>query len=800
MRRAKKPTFFIVFALILGFAYLTFFGLHYKYGDIRNTVIKGVDEIRWGIDIQGGVNATFGPDGDYNASEDDMNSAKAVIEQRLLNLNITDSEVYVDYAKNKVIVSFPWQVGETDFDPETAVNELGETAILKFVEGSEQTGTEIMTGEQVKKAQAAGYEGDNGETTWVVSLELDKKGTSAFADATTRLAGSGDISIWMDDTMISDANVNSAITGGKAQIEGNFTYDEAKALADKINAGSLPFKLVATSTNIVSPTLGTGALSAMLLAGIIAFAFVCLYLIITYRLPGLVADIALIGQVVGTIACVSGFFKSFDSFTLTIPGIAGIILSIGMGVDANIIVSERIREELRLGKTLNGAVEQGYKRAWSAVFDSNITVIFVAIILMGAFGSTDSVFGTLLKPFFMAFGASMAGTIYSLGYTLMIGIITNFIFGILCSRLMLESLCKFKAFRKRKLFGVKDDEQAVPVLEQKRYKITNKGKIYYTVSSVLVALFVVLTVIGIPKIAIEFKGGTLISYTYEGDIDTKEVESLVKDTIDEDCTVTTGEDYTSGKTTLQLSFSSKGGVDDAKQEQLKEAMLEKYADNGIETLESTNVSATNGKTFFAKCMVALLLAVVVMIVYIGFRFRNIGGISAGAFAVVALLHDMCMVYGSFVIMGFDINSNFVAVLLTIMGYSINSTIIIYDRIRENKRLYGKKLDIQEISNLSITQTITRNIHTNVTTIVTMAIVAVVCMIRGVSSIQSFAFPMIVGMLSGVYTSMCLAPSLWVAWQKHKAKKNPQPVTPSKKKKKSSSKGYKDTGYGYGAQV
>lgn len=800
MRRAKKPTFFIVFVLIFGFAYLTFFGLHYKYGDIRNTIIKGVDEIRWGIDIQGGVNATFGPDGDYKASEDDMNSAKAVIEQRLLNLNITDSEVYVDYTKNKVIVSFPWQAGETDFDPETAVSELGETAILTFVEGSEQTGTQIMTGENVTKAQAAGYEDqETGETNWVVSLELDKDGTSAFADATSRLAGSGNISIWMDDACISDANVNSAITGGKAQIEGNFTYDQAKALADKINAGSLPFKLVATSTNIVSPTLGTGALSAMLMAGLIAFGFVCLYLIFTYRLPGFVADIALVGQVVGTIACVSGFFKSFDSFTLTIPGIAGIILSIGMGVDANIIVSERIREELRLGKTLNGAIEQGYKRAWSAVFDSNITVIFVAIILMGAFGSTDSIFGTLLKPFFMAFGASMAGTIYSLGYTLMIGIITNFIFGILCSRLMLESLTKFKAFRKRKLFGVSEEAESVPVLEQKRYKITEKGKIFYIVSCTLVALFVGLTVAGIPKIAIEFKGGTLISYTYEGDIDTKSVETLVKDTIGKDCTVTTGEDYTSKKTTLQLSFSSKGGIDENKQETLKEKMLETYADNNIETLESTNVSATNGRTFFAKCMVALLLAVVVMIIYIGFRFRNIGGISAGAFAVVALLHDMCMVYGSFVIFGFDINSNFVAVLLTIMGYSINSTIIIYDRIRENKRLYGKKLDIQEISDLSISQTITRNIHTNVTTVVTMIIVAVVCSIRSVTSIQSFAIPMIIGMISGVYTSMCLAPSLWVVWQKHKAKKNPQPTTPSKKKK-SSSKGYKDTGYGYGAQV
>lgn len=801
VRRAKKPTFFIVFVLIFAFAYLTLFGVHYKYGDINRTVIKSVSEIRWGIDIQGGVNATFGPDGDYDASQSDMDSAKAVIEQRLINLNITDSEVYVDYSKNKVIVSFPWKSGETDFDPEAAVDELGETAILTFHKGAEQTGEEIMTGERVVKAQAVpDQSNETGALTYVVALELDNDGADAFGAATSELAASnGSISIWMDDTNISTASVNTPILDGRCQIEGNFTYDEANDLANKINAGSLPFKLVATSTNIINPTLGSGALRAMLIAGIIAFAFVMIYLIVVYRLPGFVASIALVGQVVGTLACVSGFFRDFESFTLTIPGIAGIILSIGMGVDANIVVSERIKEELKLGKTLTGSIEQGYKRAWSAVLDSNITVVFVAIILMGSFGSTDSVFGTLLKPFFSMFGASMAGTIYSLGYTLLIGIITNFIFGIFCSRLMLESLVKFKAFRKRSLFGVKEDTVSVPVLEQKRYNITGKCRAFYAISSALVALFIVLTVIGLPKIAIEFKGGTFLSYTFEGDIDTNAVQDLVSDIADQECTATTGEDFSSGKTTLQLSFSSKKGIDDATQENIKTELETQFAENNIETLESTNVSPTNGKTFFGKCLVALLIAVVVMVIYIGIRFRNIGGISAGSFAVVALLHDMAIVYGIFILLGFDINSNFIAVLLTIMGYSINSTIIIYDRIRENKRLYGKKLSNAELTDLSITQTIARNIHTNVTTIAVMVIVSIICSMRGVTSILSFSIPLIVGMLSGVYTSMCLAPSLWVSWQKHVAKKHPDRYKNSMggKKKKPA---HKDTGYGYGAQV
>ena len=460
VKKAKKPVFFIVLMCILAFAYLTFFGVHTYYGDTKHVYIKGADEIRWGIDIQGGVNATFEPAAAEEGSEqpdldditnDDMNSAKAIIEQRLVGLNITDSEVYVDYTKKRIMVSFPWQAGEEDFDPEAAVAELGETAMLTFRKGTEKTGEQILTGKDVLKATAKPGKNNIG---YEVDLEFHDSGKDAFADATTELyASKGQISIWMDDTCISAPSVNEPITKGVCSITGNFTWNEASNLANKINAGALPFKLSTTSTSIISASLGEGALNAMLLAGIIAFCIIAVYMMIFYRLPGFVASIALFGQVVGTIACISGFFGNIDSFTLTIPGIAGIILAIGMGVDANVITAERIKEELNHGKTLNGAIELGYKRAWSAVFDGNITVVFVAVILMGAFGPTDSVFGTLLKPLFSMFGASTAGTIYSLGYTLMVGIILNFVFGIFCSRLMLASLSKFKFLRNRKLYG-----------------------------------------------------------------------------------------------------------------------------------------------------------------------------------------------------------------------------------------------------------------------------------------------------------------------------------------------------------
>ena len=770
MRRVKKPVFFIVVLCIAVLGFLTFFGIHTYYGDTTTTIIKGADDIRWGIDIQGGVNATFEPDGDYDASKEEMDAARAVIEQRLLALNITDSEVYIDYDNDNVIVSFPWQAGESDFDPEAAVSELGETAILAFREGESETGAEVITGTQVKKAEALWMKKNNGPDDdpnnyeWVVSLELDKSGKDAFAAATAKLAGNGVISIWMDDKLISAPSVNEAITEGNCQISGNFTYDSAKALADKINSGSLPFKLVSTSTNTISPTLGEGAKNAMLFAGVIAFLLIAVYMIVIYRLPGAVAAISLAGQVIVTVAAISGFFGNAESFTLTIPGIAGIILAVGMGVDANVITAERIREELRNGKTLNGAIELGFKRAWSSVFDGNITVVFVAIILMAAFGPTDSIFSTILKPLFFAFGVSTAGTIYSLGYTLLVGIILNFVFGIFCSRLMIASLSKFKCFKNPKLYG--GDAKK----ETKTLNVVANRKKFYAISGTLIAVFAAVALIFGLNIAIEFKGGTLLSYTYEGDLNTSEVQSIVKDVIGEKVTVKTGEQMSTGDKTVEISFASSKGVSTDKLNKLNDAFGEKLADNKLESLSSTDVSPTNGKKFFLKCLVAVAFAALVTVIYIAFSFKKISGWSAGCMAVVALVHDMIMVFGCFVIFGFDINANFMAVLLTILGYSINATIIIYDRIRENKRLYGNKYNTEELVNMSISQTLGRSIHTTVTTVLAMTVVCVVCLFFGVTSIMSYALPLIVGMIAGVYSSNCIAPTLWVMWQNRKPKK------------------------------
>ena len=259
----------------------------------------------------------------------------------------------------------------------------------------------------------------------------------------------------MDDTVISYPSVNEAIPDGKAVISGSFDADSAKALADKINSGALPFKLETSSFSTISPQLGAGALNAMVISGIIAFAAIAVFMIIIYRVPGFVAVIALIGQVAGTLAFISGYFGFMNSSILTIPGIAGIILAVGMGVDANVITFERIREEINAGKTLDGAIELGFKNAFSAILDGNVTMILVAIILMGAFGTPDSICAKILNFVFFMFGPSTAGTIYSFGFTLLTGVVLNLFFGVLCSRLMLASLSRFKAFRNIKLYGGK---------------------------------------------------------------------------------------------------------------------------------------------------------------------------------------------------------------------------------------------------------------------------------------------------------------------------------------------------------
>lgn len=793
MKTKGKPwQFFVVALLIIVFALTSFFGVSSQYGDTVKTWIKGAGDIRFGIDIRGGVEVTFMPANEADATPEQMAAAESVIQQRLISLNITDSEVYRDDNKDRIILRFPWKEGESEFNPEKAIQEIGATAVMTFREGMETdadgkpTGTTadnvILEGKDIKSAMAA-VDNSQGSATYgqfYVSLELAASGKEKFAEATTRLAADrGTISIWMDDDMISAPTVQNPITEGNAMITLNGSDDETRekaiTLANQINSGSLPFALSAENYSTISPSLGANSLNAMLLAGIIAFILVSIYMIINYRLHGVISVIALLGQVGMTLAFVSGYFSVINSFTLTLPGIAGVILAIGMGVDANVITGERIKEEMRSGKSIDGAIRAGFDRGLAPIIDGNMTVIIVAVILMGVFGPTDSAFGTLMT--WIGFGAATSGTIYSFGYTLLVGVLMNFLFGVVSTRVMLKGVSKLKALRSPALYGV--STKAVEK-EKKPIDIVGMRKKFFVFSAALFVIILGFALVFGVKMDIQFKGGAMLTYSYTGDLDESVVQADAKAALGSDVTTQTGSDLATDTKTLTITMPGTETVDTTHVEALNEVLNTKYADNGFEQLSINNVNPTMGKEFFAKCVVAIVMASVLILFYIAVRFKKIGGWPAGSMAVVALVHDMIIIFGVFVIAGIPLNSNFIAAMLTILGYSINDTVVIYDRVRENRQLYGNGMGFEKLVNDSITQSLRRSVNTTISTVLALGTVCVVSAIYGLDSIFTFAFPLIIGMVSGVYSTICIAGPLWVEWDHFKLKRGPKKIASKKK--------------------
>jgi SecD/SecF fusion protein len=762
-RKGKSWPLFVVAILIVLFSLTAIFGVSYTYGDTKNVYVKGASDIRFGIDIRGGVDVTFMPADDVEATDAQMTAAKTVIEDRLVGLGITDYESYVDNNKNRIIVRFPWKNDEADFNPQTAIDEIGTTAKMVFRKGSSATGEEILSGDDVASASAAYNETEG----WVVQLKFNSAGASAFATATTELAASnGTISIWLDDNNISTATVNEAITGGEAIIKGNFDQDSASTLANQINSGSLPFALSAESYSTISPSLGAKSLDVMVQAGIIAFILVALLMIVRYRLPGTIAVISLMGQAAATLAVVSGYFTVFPGSTLTLPGIAGIILGIGMGVDANVITAERIKEELSKNKTLEGAVNSGFKMGLTPIIDGNVTIVIVAAILMGAFGPTDGFWAKVFNPIFYWFGPSTAGTIYSFGFTLLTSVLLNFVFGVWATRVMIRGAVHFKPLRKAWLFGGKKEGGAD--FKTPSINFIGNRKKFYTFSCALIAVVLVFCGIFGVKMDVEFKGGSMITLAYEGDADLNDLKSTIGTELGKsNLTLQTGSDI-SGNQTLTVTLPGSDTLTTEQLDNLLAALNEQYPDNNFVQNEVSNVDATIGKEFLLKSVVALVAACVLILLYVAYRFRKIGGLKAGSTAIVALLHDMFVVFGVFVLLRIPLNGNFIAALLTILGYSINDTVVIYDRIRENSALYGKKqMSLAELVNLSVNQSFARSLMTSITTCLALGVVCVVSVIYRLDSIYSFAFPLLFGMVSGVYSTICIATPLWVDWKNKK---------------------------------
>ena len=715
--KEHKRNIWIVLCVTAVFLYAAIFGLGSDF--------KGAVDMRFGIDIRGGVEAVFEPEGvTETPSAEDLDAARTVIENRLDAQNILDREVTADKEHGNIIVRFPWKSDEKKFNPEAAIAELGETAKLTFRDSQGNVlveGKNVADSSVVKNKQTGEYE---------VSLEFDKQGAEDFADATEKLVGQS-MGIYMDEEQISNPVVREAIKGGQAVIKGMGSQEEAETLSEKINAGALPFSLKTTNYNTISPTLGSGALKAMTTAAATAFILVCIFMILYYRLPGTIACLALVFQMSLQVLALS-----VPQYTLTLPGIAGLILSLGMAVDANVIISERIGEELQKGSSIRTAVRRGYKNAFSSVLDGNVTTAAVAVILM--------IFGS--------------GTMLSFGYTLLTGVLINLAAGVWLSRVMLSSVILYPGFQKLKLFRVKKERKVIDFLGKR------KAIFIFTVS-VLAAGSIISAVRGV-TLDTQFTGGVILKYTCEGAPDTEKASKAVEGVLDRPVSAQAGEDFVSGQEKLVLNLGGNQGISPQEQEKVLQQLQAVQPELNYQSSETYAVEPYIGARALKNSAIAIVLAALFIVMYIRLRFSALSGFSAGVSGVIALLHDVFIVFLVFGVCKIPLNDAFVSVTLTIIGYSINDTIVLYDRIREHMSGHTKE-GLVPLVNRSITETLGRSVNTAFTTVLCVAIVLVFAIFYNIESIKIFALPMLIGMISGCYSSICVAGAIWVTWKERR---------------------------------
>ena len=714
----KKLHIWIALAVIAFFVCIAVFGW--------GSDIKGIRDMRFGIDIRGGVEAVFEPSGlKTKPTKEQLEMARNVIETRLDAQNILDREVTVDEKAGDVIVRFPWKSDEKNFDPEAAIQELGEMAELTFRGPDNKV---YVKGADISRSQAV----IDQQKKYVVELEFTSEGAKKFAAATEKLVGQN-MGIYMDDQRISNPTVNTAITGGKAEITGMSSKEEAQRLSDKINSGALPFSMKTTNYNTISPTLGSKALNAMALAAGIALVLISLFMIIWYRLPGVISCLTLAFQVALQILVIS-----VPQYTITLPGVAGLILSGGMAVDANIIISERISEELKKGYSVKKAVMNGYHRAFSSVLDGNITTAAVAGILM--------ILGS--------------GTMLSFGYTLLTGVMINLVAGVWMSRYMLNSMIRYDLFNQEKWFRRKKEKKVLRFAEAKRY--------FFIASIVLLLAGAVWSSVNGMKLDTQFTGGVILRYTYSGEADTGQIQKEVQNIVDRSVHVQTSENSSTGEKNLVITLSGKKGLTPEQQKEILNTMNQN-SKNHFETSETSAVEPYIGAKALKKSITAIVLSFLFIVIYIRIRFSALGGFEAGITAVIALVHDILIVLIVFGIFKIPVNDAFVAVTLTIIGYSINDTIVLYDRIREHKNNRNRKYTLAELVDLSTTETIQRSINTAFTVVLCAFVIFIVSVIYGMESITNFSLPLLAGLISGCYSSICIAGPLWVWWEEHRAR-------------------------------
>lgn len=719
-----KPGKKMLAAIFLGIAAIVCIAI-FGAGDS----VKGIFDMRFGIDIRGGVEAIFEPQNlDRKPTPQELESAREVIESRMDSQNIADREVTVDKEAGYIIVQFPWKSGETDFNPEDAISELGEMAELTF---KDPDGTVLIQGKDVEKATPQ-TNTSNGIKTYVVALSFNSNGSKLFEDATGKLIGKR-MGIYMDNNLISNPTVQNQISGGQAVITGMKNYEEAKALAEKINAGALPFSLKTTNFSTISPSLGSNALTIMVYAGLVAFFVICLFMIVFYKMPGMVACVTLLLQMVIQMLAVS-----IPQYTLTLPGIAGIILTLGMAVDTNIIISERISDELKKGSSVKGAVISGYKNAFSSVLDGNVTTAIVAVILM--------IFGS--------------GTMLSFGYTLLVGMVVNLLIGVSVSKHLILSLIQSDFWRNEKRFRIRKDKKIIPFYQKKYIFAIISG--FVILSGIAGCFFY-----GV-KLDTQFTGGAVLSYSVSEQADTGKIQEAIEKETKRPVTVQIKEDNMTGLKRLSVTLAGNAGMSPEEQKAITDTINSTIGKNDAKLSETFVVEPYIGAKALKNAAAAIILSLIFIVVYVWIRFSVISGLSAGITAMIALVHDVFVVFFAFVLFQIPLNDAFVAVVLTIIGYSINDTIVIYDRIRENRK-HDSKMPVDTLVNVSTTQTLGRSINTSATTGICVLILMVASVYFHIESIMEFSLPMFFGILTGCYSSICVAGTLWAMWEKKKGK-------------------------------
>lgn len=708
----------LILCIVLLFSAVSF-GVYFN-DDKQFKSIFDEDTIRLGLDLAGGSVITYQAvtEDSGSALDNGMESVLTVMRDRLDSEGLTEALCY-RVGDDMITIEIP----DVE-DPNEAIAQFMQTAVLTFKDSSGKT---VLEGKHVAQAAPA-YDEQYG---YYVALELTTDGAKLFEDATrVSYNNKTPINIYMDDTLISSPTASEVITGGSAMITGSFDYDTVIQLANYINAGALAYELVNVEQRTVGATLGQNSLSTSLIAGAIGILLVMLFMIIYYKVPGLMASISLVAYV-----ALLGLALILTQANLTLPGIAGIVLSIGMAVDANVIIFERMKEELALGKSVKSAVKGSFKRAFAAIVDANVTTLIACGVL-----------------YFLG-----SGTIKGFASTLFIGVVISLITSLLLTRALLN-------------LGIGFGITGVKKYQSLRGNRTGNGKFHFInnkkVALIVVAIVVVTGVVSFAirgfNIDIDFSGGTEIQLNLGTEV-TDEVCNNINDIIENHELL--GHEYVSsttrstaaGASTTAIIRTGTAALNNEQTQALEAAIIAAYPNADVDDIQITTIAPTVGQSLTNKAFLAVACAVVLMLAYIWLRFV----LSSGLAAIFCLAHDLFVMLTVYSLFQIPINSHIIAAFLTILGYSINATIIVFDRVRENQKIMGDA-PFGDIVNSSIHSTLTRSINTTVTTLLTIGMIYIL----GVESIKNFAFPLIVGIVAGLFSSIFLAGLIWNTLEKH----------------------------------